>query len=57
MIRLLNEDKIVKFGGKISTDAGWCLILSGGAGSGKGFVQSNVMDFKSRVFNLFTFFI
>ena len=52
MIRLLNEDKMVKFGGELSPEYGWCLIMSGGAGSGKGFVQSHVMDFNAKVLDV-----
>ena len=39
MIRLLYEDKMIKFDGELSPKVGWCCIMSGGAGSGKGFVQ------------------
>lgn len=52
MIRLLNEDKMIKFDGELSPKFGWCCIMSGGAGSGKGFVQKQVMDFDARVLDV-----
>ncbi len=32
----LDEAKAVTFGGKTFPDSGWCLVMAGGAGSGKG---------------------
>lgn len=52
MIRLLYEDKMIKFDGELSPKFGWCCIMSGGAGSGKGFVQKQVMDFDARVLDV-----
>lgn len=52
MIWLLNEDKMIKFDGQLSPKFGWCCIMSGGAGSGKGFVQKQVMDFDARVLDV-----
>ena len=33
---IINEDKVVKFNNKVYPNFGWCVIMAGGGGSGKG---------------------
>lgn len=50
--RQLNEDRMIKFNGQLSPKFGWCVIMSGGAGSGKGYVQKQIMDFDAKVLDV-----
>lgn len=34
-MKILNEDKVIKLGGKVDPKFGWCIIVVGGPGSGK----------------------
>jgi dephospho-CoA kinase len=49
---ILNEDRMIKFNGQLSPKFGWCVIMSGGAGSGKGYVQKQIMDFDAKVLDV-----
>lgn len=50
--QMLEEDKMVKYDGEISPKFGWCTILMGGAGSGKGFARKQYMAIDSRVIDV-----
>ena len=52
MIRIINEDKMISFDGEISPKYGWCVIMGGGSGSGKGAVVKRVMGIKAKIFDV-----
>lgn len=52
MIRIINEDKMISFNGEISPKYGWCVIMGGGSGSGKGNVIKNVLGIKAKIFDV-----
>lgn len=47
----LLEDRVTKFGGQIFPKFGWCCILAGGAGSGKGYNFNNYVPIEGRKFD------
>lgn len=47
--QLLDEDKMVKYDGEISPKFGWCVILLGGPGSGKGYSRNHYMNIDAKV--------
>lgn len=49
-IQLL-EDKVTKFGGEVFPKFGWCCILAGGSGSGKGYTLKNYIPIEGRMFD------
>lgn len=48
----LNEDKIVKFGGQTFPKFGWCVILMGGGGSGKGTAFNSLIPVEGAYLNV-----
>lgn len=52
MIQIINEDKMISFNGEISPKYGWCVIMGGGSGSGKGNVIKNVLGIKAKIFDV-----
>jgi predicted kinase len=51
MVKILNEDKVVKFGGKTYPKDGWCMILAGGPGSGKSTARKNLIPIEGKIFD------
>ena len=50
---LLDENKVIAFSGdKVYPRFGWCVILSGGTGSGKGFVINKQLPIDGKVMNV-----
>lgn len=50
---LLGENKIITFNGeKVYPNFGWCVILAGGSGSGKGFTLRNELPIDGKLFNV-----
>lgn len=47
----LLEDKVTKFGGQVFPKFGWCCILAGGAGSGKGYNFNKYVPIEGRKFD------
>ena len=51
--QLLDENKVITFSGdKVYPRFGWCVILSGGTGSGKGFVINKQLPIDGKVMNV-----
>lgn len=50
-IEILNEDKMVKFGGEMYPKDGWCVILSGGPGSGKSMARKFLIPIDGKVYD------
>jgi hypothetical protein len=48
----LNEDKVVKFGGQVFPKFGWCIILMGGGGSGKGTAFNSLIPIEGAYLNV-----
>lgn len=49
----MNEDKVVSFGnGKVDPKYGWCVIMAGAAGSGKGFTIENNIPIVGKTINV-----
>ena len=46
------EASVVTFGGKTFPKNGWCVILAGGPGSGKGYQQDNSIMIDAKVFDV-----
>lgn len=49
---LLDEATSVTFGGESYPTSGWCIILAGGSGSGKGYVQKDALLIDAKVFDV-----
>ena len=47
----LLEDRVTKFGGTVFPKFGWCCILAGGAGSGKGYNFTHYVPIEGRRFD------
>ena len=47
----LMEDRVTKFGGEVFPKFGWCCILAGGAGSGKGYNFDRYVPIEGRKFD------
>lgn len=50
-MRILDEDKVVKFDGQTFPKFGWCVILAGGAGSGKGYSFNNYVPIEGMKYD------
>ena len=50
--RLLSENRVVTFNGRTYPRNGWCVVLSGGSGSGKGFVVNNGLPIDGKVIDV-----
>ena len=48
----IDEASVVTFGGKTFPKNGWCVILAGGPGSGKGYQQDNSIMIDAKVFDV-----
>lgn len=48
----LNEASAITFGNRIFPESGWCVILVGGSGSGKGYIQTNALLIDAKVFDV-----
>lgn len=48
----LTEDKVVKFGGETFPSYGWCVILCGGAGSGKSTAADLLVPINARKYDV-----
>lgn len=48
----IDEASVVTFGGKTFPNNGWCVILAGGPGSGKGYQQDNSIMIDAKVFDV-----
>lgn len=48
----LLEDKVTKFEGKVYPKFGWCCILAGGPGSGKGYSFNHYVPIQGRKFDV-----
>ena len=48
----LNEDKVVKFDGEVYPNFGWCVMLMGGGGSGKGSAYEKLVPIQGRYMNI-----
>ncbi len=46
------DEALITFGGKAYPKFGQVVILAGGAGSGKGFVNSNLLGIDGKVFDV-----
>ena len=53
--KILSENRVVTFNGKTYPNNGWCVILSGGSGSGKGFVLSTLLPINGKIINVDTY--
>lgn len=51
MVKILNEDRVVKFGGQVYPEDGWCMILAGGPGSGKSTARKNLIPIEGKIFD------
>ena len=51
MVKILEEDKVVKFNGKTYPDSGWCVILAGGPGSGKSTMRKHLVPFDAKIYD------
>lgn len=51
----LNEDRVVKFGGKVYPKFGQCVIMAGGSGSGKGFALNTYLPIDAKVIDVDAF--
>lgn len=49
---LIIENRVITFGGTTYPDKGWCVILSGGPGSGKGFVSAMQLPINGKIINV-----
>lgn len=49
---LIIENRVVTFGGTTYPDNGWCVILSGGPGSGKGYVSAKQLPIDGKIINV-----
>lgn len=49
--KVLDEDKVVKFDGKTYPDFGWCVIVAGGAGSGKGYSYEHYIPIQGKKYD------
>lgn len=50
-MKILKEDKVVKFGGQVDPKYGWCVIVVGGPGSGKSTAFHDKIMIQSRKFD------
>lgn len=50
--RVINENRVVTFNGRTYPHNGWCVILSGGPGSGKGFVNNFQLPIDGKTINV-----
>lgn len=50
--QILDEDKMVKFGGELSPKFGWCVMYIGGAASGKGSASNFLSRIQGRTYNV-----
>lgn len=48
----IDEASVVTFGGKTFPNDGWCVILAGGPGSGKGYQQNQSIMIDAKVFDV-----
>ena len=48
----LNEASAITFGNRIFPESGWCVILVGGSGSGKGYIQTDALLIDAKVFDV-----
>lgn len=49
---IIDEASVVTFGGKTFPTNGWCVILAGGPGSGKGYQQKQSIMIDAKVFDV-----
>ena len=50
-MKILKEDKIIKFGGQVDPKYGWCVLVVGGPGSGKSTAFKQQMVINSKVYD------
>ena len=50
--RVINENRVVVFNGITYPKNGWCIILSGGSGSGKGYVLARQLPIDGKVIDV-----
>ena len=50
-MKILKEDKVVKFGGQVDPKYGWCVLVVGGPGSGKSTAFKNKMLLQTKKFD------
>lgn len=48
----LNEKRVITFDERVYPKFGWCVILAGGGGSGKGYVNSHNLPIDGKVINV-----
>lgn len=48
----INEDSIVKFQNQLNPENGWAVIMSGGSGSGKGYILQNKVAITGKTFDV-----
>lgn len=48
----INEASAITFGNRIFPESGWCVILVGGSGSGKGFIQKDALLIDAKIFDV-----
>lgn len=49
---IINEDKVVKFNNKVYPNFGWCVIMAGGGGSGKGYSLNNFLPINGKIIDV-----
>ena len=49
---IINQDKVVKFNNKVYPNFGWCVIMAGGGGSGKGYSLNNFLPINGKIIDV-----
>lgn len=49
---IVDENRVVTFGNATYPNFGWCVVLAGGGGSGKGFVASRLLPINAKTINV-----
>ena len=49
---IIQENRLVTFGKRVYPNSGWCIFLTGGSGSGKGYTLNNQLPINGKVINV-----
>lgn len=49
---IILEDRVVKFGKQVGPHYGQCVVLAGGAGSGKGYITKHYFGTEFKIFDV-----